>query len=106
MPLPHLPEHLSDEVTELPPLTEIDPEATVLVGDWVVGAGGSVNIDGTAHPVLYLSVRGLGHDGEHATYTQVHLAVPVEAVPGLVQDVVEMCAIDQDGVDEEAGDPS
>lgn len=89
---------LSDEATNLPPLQIVQPEYSVYVLQWLLGVEGIVVDQDRDVPVRYLSVRGMTVDNGQPQYSQVHLAIPHNAIRHLLEQWMEMLD------NEEAGD--
>ncbi len=76
---------LSDEATGLPPLHEVEPEIALLGMAWVVTEGIVQSpFTGETTAVRYLSVRGLAQPEGQPEWHQAHIAIPAEAIPGLI----------------------
>lgn len=89
---------VSDEATGLPPLREVHPEDAILALEWVVGNRGSATMtDDTELDVYYLSFRGLILDEEgNPQYGQIHVAMPSEAMPTLVEQLILAATVKSD----------
>lgn len=68
---------LSDEATGLPPLDEVNPESSFLVGEYLTGNEGIITLGDQDIEVSYFSIRGVIYDDEGiGQYAQQHIAIP------------------------------